>query len=95
MVWFDGGGYAQGPDTVIGCATLAQDELVASRVKDILGGKTSMFGQADIVSVADGYIGFDFDGDSYRSLPAEVRGLFETALAELKAGRPDFTITSF
>ncbi|MGD9939044.1 MAG: BMP family ABC transporter substrate-binding protein [Clostridia bacterium] len=95
VVWFDGGGYALGPDTVIGCATLAQDELVAGRVKDILGGKVPLFGKADIVSAADGYIGFDPDGDGYRSLPAEVRGLFETALAELKAGRPDFTITSF
>ena len=95
VVWFDGGGYALGPDTVIGCATLAQDELVAGRVKDILGGKTSLFGQADIVSVADGYIGFDADGDGYRTLPAEVRRRFEAALAELKAGRPDFTITSF
>jgi simple sugar transport system substrate-binding protein len=95
VVWFDDGGYALGPDTVIGCATLAQDELVAGRVKDILGGKGSLFGQADIVSVADGYIGFDPDGAGYRSLPAEVRGLFEQALTGLKAGRPDFTITSF
>ena len=95
VVWFDGGGYALGPDTVIGCATLAQDMLVASRVKAILGGETSLFGKADIVSAADGYIGFDADGDGYRSLSAEVRGLFETALAELKAGRPDFTLTSF
>ncbi len=95
VVWFDGGGYALGPDTVIGCATLAQDRLVSGRVKDMLSGKNSLFGQADIVSAADGYIGFDPDGDGYRSLPVEVRGLFEKALAELKSGRPDFTITSF
>jgi simple sugar transport system substrate-binding protein len=95
VVWFDGGGYALGPDTVIGCATLAQDQLVASRVTAILGGKTSLFGQADIVSAADGYIGFDADGDGYRTLPAEIRGRFEAALAGLKAGQPDFTITSF
>lgn len=95
VVWFDGGGYALGPDTVIGCATLAQDKLVAKRVKAILGGETSLFGQADIVSAADGYIDFDPEGEGYRSLSAEVRGLFETALAELKAGRPDYTLTSF
>ena len=95
VVWFDGGGYALGPDTVIGCATLAQDKLVSARVGSILGGKTSLFGQADIVSVADGYIGFDADGDGYRALSAETRGRFEAALAELKAGRPDFTLTSF
>lgn len=95
VVWFDGGGYALGPDTVIGCATLAQDKLVASRVKALLGGNGSLFGQADIVSTAEGYIGFDADGAGYRSLPAEVRERFEAALAELKSGRPDFTITSF
>lgn len=95
VVWFDDGGYALGPDTVIGCATLAQDKLVAGRVKEILGGNSSLFGQADIVSASDGFIGFDPDGAGYRSLPAEVRARFEEALAELKAGRPDFTITSF
>lgn len=94
VVWFDGAGYQLAPDAVIGCATVAQDKLVYERVKAILdGGKP--FGTADIVGAVDGYVGFDPDGPAYRSLSPEIRAAFEKALADLRKGTPDFTLTSF
>jgi len=95
VVWFDGTGYALGPDTVIGCATIAQEKLVYERLKKALGGDTTMYGRADIVTAAEGYIGFDPDGDGYRALPAEVRAAMETAIKELQEGKPDFSFDTF
>jgi len=95
VVWFDGAGYALGPDTVIGCATIAQDKLVYERLKKTLGGDSTMFGRADIVSVADGYIDFDPEGEGYRALPAGVRAAMEQAVEELRKGKPDFSFDTF
>jgi simple sugar transport system substrate-binding protein len=95
VVWFDGAGYALGPDTVIGCATIAQDKLVYERLKKTLGGDATLFGRADIVTAADGYIGFDPDGDGYRALPADVRTAMDLAVEELRKGRPDFSFNAF
>ncbi len=94
VVWFDGAGYQLGPDTVVGCATLAQDRLVEERVKALLEGKR-LFGTADIVGAADGYVGFDPGGPAYAALPAELRLRFETAIQDLREGKPDFTLTGF
>jgi len=95
VVWFDGAGYALDPETVIGCATVAQDRLVYERLKAALSGDSSLYGKADIVSARDGYVGFDPDGAGYAALPESVRGALDAALAGLRAGSPDFSIDSF
>ena len=95
VVWFDGAGYSLDAQAVIGCATIAQDKLVYERLKAALGGDSSMYGRADIVSVRDGYVGFDPDGAGYAALPESVRSALDAALAELKAGTPDFSFSSF
>jgi simple sugar transport system substrate-binding protein len=95
VVWFDGDGYRLGAETVIGCASLAQDRLVEERVKAIISGDKSLFGKADIVTAAQGYIDFEADGQGYLALPEAIRMDFERILADLKQGKPDFTITSF
>lgn len=94
-VWFDGAGYALDPVAVIGCATIAQDTLVYERLKSALGGDTSKYGKADIVSARDGYVGFDPDGAGYEALPEEVRIAFEAAMVDLGKGKPDFSFSTF
>ncbi len=95
IVWFDGSGYAVSSSTVIGCAVLAQDILVYERVKAILGGNGKLYGRADIVGVHDGYVDFSANGDGYRALSESVRSSMQKAVAELKKGNPDFTLSSF
>lgn len=94
VVWFDGSGYGLGPKAVVGCATLDQDRLVYERVKALLEGG-ELYGKAEVVGAAGGYIGFDPDGEAYRALPPALRERFEAALAKLAAGEPAFTIDSF
>lgn len=94
VLWFDGSGYELGPKAVVGCATLDQDRLVYERVKALLEGG-ELYGKAEVVGTAGGYIGFDPDGEAYRSLPEALRERFEAALAKLAAGEPAFTIDSF
>jgi len=95
VVWFDGAGYALDPAAVIGCATIGQDRLVYERLKAALGGDKTMYGRADIVSARDGYVGFDPEGPGYTALPESVRAAFDAALAELRAGKPDFSFDTF
>lgn len=95
VVWFDGSGYALGPETVIGCATLAQDRLIYERLKSALAGDSSRYGKADIVSVRDGYVGFDPDGAGYRALPEGIRVSLDAAIEGLKSGKPDFSFDTF
>lgn len=95
VVWFDGDGYKHAPNTVIGCADLAQDRLVYEKVKALLEGKDSLYGKAEIVGAAEGYILFNGNGQSFQQLPSELRQRFESALEALRKGSPDFTLTSF
>lgn len=94
-VWFEGRGYDIAPGTILGCTVLDQERLVRERVTSLLGGQTSLFGRADVVGAADGYIGFDAEGDSYKGLPANLRSKFEAAVESLRRGRPSFPIESF
>jgi len=95
VVWFDGDGYKHAPQTVIGCADLAQDRLVYEKVKALLSGNDKLYGKAEIVGSADGYIVFNREGESYRQLPSELRAALDAALAALAKGSPDFTLSSF
>ncbi|MCX7025877.1 MAG: BMP family ABC transporter substrate-binding protein [Spirochaetes bacterium] len=95
VVWFDGAGYIHGPDVVVGCAIIRQDMLVEARVKSALSGDASIYGRADIVAAKDGFVDFDFEGEGYKALPEAIRSKFEVAVAELKKGSPDFTMTTF
>lgn len=94
-VWFEGKGYGLAPGTILGCAVLDQERLVRERVSALLSGDKTLFGRADVVGAAEGYIGFDPEGEAYRALPAELRSRFEKALAELRAGSPSFRIDGF
>lgn len=95
VVWFDRSGYDLDAQAVIGCATIDQERLVYERVREALSGGTALFGRADIVSIRDGYVGFDGMSSAYASLPGEIRAAFEAAVESLRGGNPDFTLESF
>lgn len=95
VVWFDGAGYDLDPRVVVGCATIAQDRLVYERLKAALEGDATRYGKADIVSVQEGYVGFDAEGPGYQALPDDIKASFEMVLARLRSGTPDFSFDSF
>jgi len=94
-VWFEGNGYDKAPGTILGCAVLDQERLVRERVTTLLKGDTSLFGTAEVVGIAGGYIGFDSEGAAYKALPEDLRYKFEAALESLRKGSPSFPIASF
>jgi simple sugar transport system substrate-binding protein len=93
-LWFDGSGYDLAPGVVVGSAIVRQDRLVAERVGQILSGKgAALYGKADIVNAAQGYVDFDETGAAYKALPASLRAAFEKELEALRKGTISFPVT--
>lgn len=95
VVWFDGAGYDLDPHSVVGCATIDQDRLVYERLKAALQGDNTLYGRADIVSIQEGYVGFDDSGAGYQALPESIKTSLQEALDSLRSGVPDFSFDSF
>ena len=59
----------------------------------ILAGKGgALFGKADVVSAAQGYVDFDETGAAYQALPESLRTAFEKELAALRKGTLSFPV---
>jgi riboflavin transport system substrate-binding protein len=93
----DASGYQSAPDTVIGCAVLAQERLVYEKVKALIsqGPGSTMYGKAQIVGAKEGYVDFDGSGAAYRALPADARAALEAEVAKLKSGKLGFPVSGF
>jgi simple sugar transport system substrate-binding protein len=73
VVWFDINGYALGPGTVVGSATLHQERAAYEGTKRYLAGNLP-FGSAEVVGVADGYVDFIEDDPHYiAAVSPEIR----------------------
>ncbi|GHV77572.1 BMP family ABC transporter substrate-binding protein [Spirochaetia bacterium] len=73
VVWFDINGYALGPGTVVGSAILHQERAAYEQTKRYLAGNLP-FGSAEVVGVADGYVGFIEDDPNYlAAVSPEIR----------------------
>lgn len=95
-LWFDNSGYALAPGVVVGSAIARQDRVVAERLGAILAGQgAGLFGKAEVVDAARGYIDFDDTGAAYKALPAELRAKFEKQLAALRDGSLAFPVSGF
>ncbi len=95
-LWFDNSGYSLAPGVVVGSAIARQDRLVEERLSTILSGKgAGLFGTAEVVNAAQGYIAFDDSGEAYKALPASIRDPFQKQLAALRDGSLAFPINGF
>lgn len=79
--------YDKAPGLVVGCGKMGQRELVARILEEALEGRTA-YGEATLVSVADGCMDFIDDSPLFGSgLSPEVRDAFEAFLSEVRSGR--------
>lgn len=93
-LWFDGNGYALAPGVVLGCAVLRQDRLVEEKVAALLGkGGEKLYGKAEVVGAAQGYVDFDETGAAYQALPAELKARFAETLGKLRKGELAFPVS--
>lgn len=79
VIWYDTNGLDQAPGVVIGSTFIALDTAVYERTLAAIDGSLA-YGEAEILGVADGYVGFVQDDANYqRQVAADVR----TAQAEI------------
>ncbi|GHV32022.1 BMP family ABC transporter substrate-binding protein [Spirochaetia bacterium] len=73
VVWFDINGYSLHPGTVVGSATLHQEQAAYEQTVRYLAGNLP-FGSAEVVGVADGYVDFIEDDPNYiAAVSPEIR----------------------
>ncbi|MFP3042772.1 BMP family ABC transporter substrate-binding protein [Treponema primitia] len=86
VVWFDINGYDLLPGTVVGSAVLHQNEAAYEQTKRYLEGRLP-FGSAEIVGVADGYVGFIDDDPHYiAAVSGELREKQARLVEQIRSG---------
>jgi len=92
-LWFDTSGYDLAPGVVLGSAIARQSRLVEERVGMILSGKgAALYGKAEIVGAAQGYVDFDESGAAYKALPPPILEAFAKELAAFRSGARAFPV---
>jgi riboflavin transport system substrate-binding protein len=87
VVWFDSSAYSLAPGTVIGCAVVRQQKLVAEKLGLALRGKLE-FGKAEVVNARDGYVDFDDADPLYgQGLPEDIRAKMKSLVSDLRSGK--------
>lgn len=84
--------YKAAPGRVVGSGSMEQKKLVKEILLDVLSDSVT-YGEASIVGVQEGYIGFFFDDPAYeQSLPADIREKFESFMEKVRTGAIDYTL---
>ncbi|HHU88487.1 MAG: BMP family ABC transporter substrate-binding protein [Sphaerochaetaceae bacterium] len=84
--------YDAAPGYVVGCGSMEQKKLVKEILEVALTGEIE-YGEATIVGLKEGYLGFFFDDPSYlETLPQEIRDKFELLMAQLREGKIAYTL---
>ena len=95
-LWFDNSGYALAPGVVVGSAVVNQAKLVEERLSTILSGKgQALFGTAEVVDAAQGYVDFDDSGEAFKALPDSIRTPLEKQVQALRDGSLSFPLSGF
>jgi simple sugar transport system substrate-binding protein len=71
VIWYDTNGMDQAPGVVIGSTFIALDQAVYERTLAAIDG-TLVYGEAEVLGVADGYVGFVQDDQLYRRHVSEA-----------------------
>ncbi len=86
VLWYDSPGLSEAPGIVIGSTFVAQDRSTYERTLSAIRGELA-FGEAEILGVADGYVGFVEDERLYeRHVDAEVRRAMSRMLEQMRSG---------
>jgi simple sugar transport system substrate-binding protein len=84
--------YKSAPGFVVGSGSMEQKKLVKEILGDVRAGSVD-YGQASIVGLQEGYLGFFFDDPLYaQSLPSEIRDKFESFMEDLRSGAVEYTL---
>lgn len=84
--------YDSAPGYVVGCGSMEQKKLVMEILETALVGEVE-YGEASIVGLKEGYIGFFFDDPGYSdTLPKAIREKFELFMGQLKEGKIAYTL---
>ena len=84
--------YNAAPGRVVGCGSMEQKKLVKEILADVMAGDVT-YGEASIVGVREGYIGFFYDDPAYtQNLPADIRQKFEAFMERVASGAIDYTL---
>lgn len=84
--------YKAAPTRVLGCGSMEQKKLVKEILADVIA-RNVTYGEASIVGVQEGYIGFFFDDPAYTAnLPADIREAFEAFMDKVRSGGIDYTL---
>lgn len=86
VIWYDTPGLDEAPGIVIGSTYVALDTAAYERTLAAIGGELS-FGQAEILGVADGYVGFVEDDRLYeRHVDETVRAQMARTVEKMESG---------
>jgi basic membrane lipoprotein Med (substrate-binding protein (PBP1-ABC) superfamily) len=86
IVWYDTNGLSTAPGVVIGSTFVALDQAAYERTLSAIAGELA-FGEAEVLGVADGYVGFVEDDSLYtRHVDDGVREEMSAILAKMRQG---------
>ncbi len=95
VVWFDSSNYSLAPGTILACSLLRQEKLIYERVTQAIKGQL-VWGEAEILSMKDGYVDFDDNDELYsRYVPEELRAKMGIVVAELRSGKKSLPTPTF
>jgi riboflavin transport system substrate-binding protein len=86
VVWYDVPGYDEEPGVVVGSTFVALDRAAYERTGKAIAG-TLAFPGAEVLSAADGYVGFDNEDPRYlRHVPEAVRIRMASVIESMQSG---------
>ena len=86
VIWYDTNGLEEAPGIVVGSTFVALDRAVYERTRSAIEGSLA-YGEAEVVGVAEGYVGFVEDDNLYRRhVPEDVRERQRAVIERMESG---------
>ncbi len=86
VLWYDTSGYGKAPGTVVGCSQIHLDKAAYEQTIAAVEGKLE-FGEAEVLGVSEGYVGFDTEDPAYKEhVPEGIQNAMQEILDKLENG---------
>ncbi|MCF7928138.1 MAG: BMP family ABC transporter substrate-binding protein [Spirochaetales bacterium] len=86
VIWYDTSGYDVAPGVVIGSTYIDQERAAYERSLAAIEGEL-VYGEAEILGVAEGFVGFDTEHNQYRrNVDEETRKNIDKMIERMKSG---------